>query len=111
MNAQWHRAYTCHAFNQVLLLFGVSFWGKPEFHHYFLHSSGVIGHDLGNIDLGAHQIDAVVHGLDAHDGHDAVAKGGGQKVGGREGLALAAVVGGGVGNNFAARLQVNILGA
>ena len=55
-------------------------------HHLLLH---------GNLD--ACQVEPVLLRLDAEDGGDAGAEGGGHEVGGREGTALAVVVFGGVG--------------
>ena len=69
------------------------------------------GHVFGDVDLKTAEVDAEVAGLDPHDGHHTAPERGGYEVGGGEALALALVVGGGVGFDRVAALEVLGVGA
>ena len=74
-------------------------------------SPGIRSHVFGDVDPGALEVQFHVPGLDTHDGHHTTAQCGSHKVGGGEAFPLALVIGGGVGFDLVATLEVGRSGA
>jgi hypothetical protein len=66
---------------------------------------------FGYLNPGSSDVDVVVHGFDAHDGHNAVAQCRGHQIGGRKRLALSPVITGRIGYQAHTRLKVCVFGA
>lgn len=107
MQAQVDRAGMCGTFDHGLLLVGVFSIGHDEGHLDLADAARVGAHGLADLDGGAGHVHAVVPAVDADDGHGAGGQGRGAKVGGAEGLALAVVVLGGVGDEHGTALLVH----
>ena len=107
MQAQMHGAGMGGPFDHGLFLFGELTVGHVEDDLDLADAARVGAHGLADLDGGAGHVHAVVPAVDADDGHGAGGQGRGAKVGGAEGLALAVVVLGGVGDEYGTALLVH----
>ena len=107
MQAQMHGAGMGGPFDHGLFLFGELTVGHVEDDLDLADAARVGAHGLADLDGGAGHVHAVVPAVDADDGHGAGGQGRGAKVGGAEGLALAVVVLGGVGDEHGTALLVH----
>ena len=107
MQAQMHGAGVGGPFDHGLFLFGELTVGHVEDDLDLADAARVGAHGLADLDGGAGHVHAVVPAIDADDGHGAGGQGRGAKVGGAEGLALAVVVLGGVGDEYGTALLVH----
>ena len=89
------------------LTIGVFAVGHGENDFKLADAPGVRAHGFGDFDAGSGHVHIVHFAVNADDGHGAGGQGRGAKVGGAEGLALAVVVLGGVGDEYGTALLVH----
>ena len=98
-------------FENFFVLGAVVVRRKGELGDQLDNPAGIGSHHFRGFHFRAVDAEAVRFGGDAHDGEHAGAVGGGHQIGRREGFAFSLIVGGGIGQQLAAGLQMDGFGA